>query len=90
MGRALGWSAGVAVLSIVAAVTARVMSTPWVGAVLAGLTAPGIMIAAYEILRATDGPVDADTRRSALLAVAILAIPVVVLLTFTQVVGGSR
>jgi hypothetical protein len=90
MGRALGWSAGVAVLSIVAAVMARFMPTPWVGAVLAGLTAPGIVIAAHEILRATDGPVDAKTRRSALLAVAVLVIPVVVLLTFTQVDWGSR
>jgi hypothetical protein len=40
------------------------------------------MIALYEILRATDDPPDAETRRSVLLATALLAVPLAVLLSF--------
>ena len=78
MTRPLRWAAGVAALSIVAVVAGRLM--PLAGALLAALTVPGIIIALYEILRATDGPTDAETRRSVFGAVALLALSVLVVL----------
>ncbi len=78
MNQPLRWAVGVAALSLVAAIAGRLM--PLVGALLAALTAPGIVIASYEILKATDGPVDAEARRSVLVAVALLAFSVLVIL----------
>jgi hypothetical protein len=81
MTRPLWWALALAGLSILALV-ARVLAMPQAGALLAASTAPGIMIALYEILRATDDPPDAETRRSVLLATALLAVPLAVLLSF--------
>ncbi len=82
MTRPLCWALGLAGLSILAIVLARVMAAPLAGALLALSTAPGIVITLYEILRTTDSELDAKTRRSVLLATAILGVPLLVLLSF--------
>ena len=87
MNRPLRWAVALAGLSILAVLMGRWMATPLVGALLASLTAPGIIIAMYEILRASDGPPDPGTRRSLLVAAALLVIPFVVLLSFVRLLG---
>lgn len=78
MSQPLRWAVGVAALSLVAVIAGRLM--PLVGALLAALTAPGIIVALYEVLRATDGPTDAETRRSVFVALGLLALSVLVIL----------
>ena len=81
------WAVGLAGLSLLAVVVGRLMPTPLVGALLAAMTAPGIVIAIYEILRASDERADRGTRRSLFLAGVLLAVPFVVLLSFARLLG---
>lgn len=87
MNRPLRWAVGLAGLSIAAVLVGRLMEKPLVGALLAALTAPGIVIALYEILRASDERADVGTRRSVFVAMLLLAVPFVVLLSFARLLG---
>jgi hypothetical protein len=67
-------------MACAALVAARVFEAPAVGAAIAGVIAPAILIAFYEVLRALDEPVDDLTRRTLYAALALLLVPVLVLL----------
>jgi hypothetical protein len=87
MNRALAWALALDALSLAAVMIARLFAAPHLGAIVAGVLAPGIVIAMYEILRALDGPRDDPRRRSAYLAGALLAVPFVILLSFARLLG---
>jgi hypothetical protein len=85
--RPLVWALALAALALSALVIARAFAAPQAGALVAAATAPGIFVAAYEIARALDRPVDDAARRSAWAAIFLLAVPFVVLLTFARLLG---
>jgi hypothetical protein len=80
MMRPLAWVLAIDGMACAALVAARVFEAPAVGAAIAGVIAPAILIAFYEVLRALDEPVDDLTRRTLYAALALLLVPVLVLL----------
>src|SRR5262249_52813861 len=86
MSRPLAWALAVAGIAVAALVTARAVGAQGLG-VIAGANGPGVLIAAYEILRVLDKPVDEAARKSACLAAPLLAVPILVLISFARTLG---
>jgi hypothetical protein len=70
-----------------AALLSWAFEAPTAGAVLLAGSAPGILVTLYEILRALDDRADDATRRSALIALLLLLIPLATVLALAARLG---
>ena len=72
-----------------AAVLTWVFDAPTAGALIVASASPGILVTLFEVLRALDDRPDDATRRTCLLALLLLVVPIATLMALVARLVGS-